>query len=41
VKVDDGRTFALIMKISQDANTPVRLIAQQLVESRGAVRTQG
>jgi transcriptional regulator with GAF, ATPase, and Fis domain len=32
-KVDAGRAFALIVKLSQDTNTPVRVIAHQLVDS--------
>jgi AmiR/NasT family two-component response regulator len=32
-KIDASRAFALIAKISQDSNTRLRVIAQQLVDS--------
>jgi AmiR/NasT family two-component response regulator len=32
-KIDASRAFALITKISQDSNTRLRVIAQQLVDS--------
>ena len=32
-KLDAGRAFATLVKLSQDTNTPVRLVAQRLVAS--------
>ena len=32
-KIDAGRAFALMVKLSQDTNTPVRVLAHQLVDS--------
>ncbi len=32
-KLDAGRAFALLTKLSQDSNTPLRLVAQRLVAS--------
>jgi AmiR/NasT family two-component response regulator len=32
-KLDAGRAFALLVKLSQDSNTPLRLLAQQVVDS--------
>lgn len=32
-ELDAGRAFALIVKLSQDSNTPVRIIAQRLTDS--------
>jgi transcriptional regulator with GAF, ATPase, and Fis domain len=40
-KVDAGRAFALITKLSQDSNIPVRVVAQQLVDSLTAQETNG
>jgi AmiR/NasT family two-component response regulator len=35
-KIDAVRAFALLTRLSQDANVQVRVIAQQLVDSSGA-----
>ena len=32
-KLDAGRAFALLVKLSQDSNTPLRSVAQRLVDS--------
>jgi len=32
-KLDAGRAFALLIKLSQDSNTPLRSVAQRLVDS--------
>ena len=40
-KLDATRAFALITKLSQDANIPVRIIAQQIVDSLAAAETNG
>lgn len=32
-KVDAGRAFHLMTKLSKDSNTPVRILAQQIVAS--------
>jgi len=40
-RLDAVRAFALITKLSQDANIPVRIIAQQLVDSLEAAETKG
>ena len=32
-KLDAGRAFALLVQLSQDTNTPLRLVAQQLIAS--------
>ncbi|MGY4646494.1 ANTAR domain-containing protein [Mycobacterium sp. URHB0021] len=32
-KLDAGRSFALLTRLSQDTNTPLRLVAQRLVDS--------
>ncbi len=32
-KLDAGRAFATLVKLSQDTNTPVRVVAQRLVAS--------
>jgi transcriptional regulator with GAF, ATPase, and Fis domain len=40
-KLDATRAFALITKLSQDGNIPVRIIAQQIVDSLVAADTNG
>jgi AmiR/NasT family two-component response regulator len=35
-KIDASRAFALLTTLSQDTNVPVRVIAQQLVDSSAA-----
>ena len=40
-KLDAGRAFALITKLSQDGNIPVRKIAQQVVDSLAAADMNG
>jgi transcriptional regulator with GAF, ATPase, and Fis domain len=40
-KLDATRAFALITKLSQDGNTPVRTIAAQIVDSLAAAQTNG
>ena len=40
-KLDAGGAFALLTKLSQDANIPVRIIAQQLVDSLTSAEGNG
>lgn len=40
-KLDATRAFALIAKLSQDGNIPVRIIAQRIVDSLAALDTHG
>jgi transcriptional regulator with GAF, ATPase, and Fis domain len=40
-KLDAGRAFALMTKLSQDANIPVRVLAQQIVDSLTASQLNG
>ncbi len=39
-KVDAVRAFALMTKLSQDSNTPVRIIAARIVESTDTPETE-
>lgn len=40
-KLDATRAFAMITKLSQDGNIPVRVLAQQIVDSLAAAETNG
>jgi len=40
-KLDATRAFAMITKLSQDGNIPVRVLAQQIVDSLTAGEASG